>query len=91
MALGCFPVVGDIESLREWITPGVNGLLVEPAKPQSLAEALAAALDRPGLRSSAAEINLRLIQQRAEANLVRSQVQVFYQRLFDAAQQPSAA
>ena len=24
MACGCFPVVGDIESLREWITPGVK-------------------------------------------------------------------
>ena len=32
MAIGCFPIAGDIESLREWIVPGVNGLLVEPDK-----------------------------------------------------------
>ena len=30
MACGVYPIVGDIELLREWITPGVNGLLVNP-------------------------------------------------------------
>ncbi len=33
MACGCLPVVGDLESLREWITPGVNGLLVDLRHP----------------------------------------------------------
>ena len=33
MACGCLPVVGDIESMREWITPGVNGLLADAASP----------------------------------------------------------
>jgi len=80
MACGCFPIVGDIESLREWITPGVNGFLVEPGKAQNLAEAIIQLLDHPELRKSAAEINQRLIRERAETNLVRSQIQVFYQR-----------
>jgi glycosyltransferase involved in cell wall biosynthesis len=82
MSCGCFPIAGDIESLREWITPGVNGLLVEPEKPQALAEALLIALSQPRLRSAAAEINLKLIESRAEINLVRAQLQVFYQRFF---------
>ena len=47
MACGCFPIAGDIESLREWIVPGKNGFLVEPNKPQSLAEALLLALSLP--------------------------------------------
>jgi glycosyltransferase involved in cell wall biosynthesis len=81
MACGCFPIAGDIESLREWITPGVNGMLVEPRKPQSLAEAILLALDNPELRSTAAEINMGLIRKRAEASFVRSQVEVFYNRL----------
>jgi hypothetical protein len=34
MACGSFPVVGDIESMREWIEPGVNGLLVDPHSPR---------------------------------------------------------
>ena len=81
MACGCFPIAGDIESLREWIIPGVNGLLVEPDKAQGLADALLFALDNAELRASAAEYNLRLIAERAEVNLVRAQIQVFYQRI----------
>ena len=37
MALGCVPVVGDIETLREWITDGENGLLVDPHDPDAIA------------------------------------------------------
>ena len=80
MACGCFPIAGDIESLREWITPGVNGLLVEPKRPQSLAEAVLLALENPTFRSHAAELNLEIIRRRAEINLVRTQIEIFYRR-----------
>jgi glycosyltransferase involved in cell wall biosynthesis len=33
MACGSFPVAGDLDSIREWITPGVNGLLVDSSIP----------------------------------------------------------
>jgi hypothetical protein len=81
MACGCFPVVGDIESTREWITPGVNGLLVEPSSAQATAEAILLALDSSELRKKAAEINSRLIRDRAEIGLVREKIRDFY-RLF---------
>ncbi len=81
MTLGCFPIAGDIESLREWITPGVNGLLVEPTKPSALAEAIITALNNPALRCAAAEANLEIIRQRADANLVRSQMEAFYEQV----------
>jgi hypothetical protein len=81
MAFGCFPVAGDIESLREWITPGVNGLLVDPTLPMATAEALLLALENPELRARAAAINLERLSQKAEVNLVRTQMEVFYQRL----------
>jgi glycosyltransferase involved in cell wall biosynthesis len=81
MALGAFPVAGDIESLREWITPGVNGLLVEPDKPQALAEAILLALDSPDLRLAAAEHNRRLVEERAAAGVVQEQVRLFYEML----------
>ena len=81
MALGSFPVAGDIESLREWITPGVNGMLVEPDNPQQLADVLNLVLRDRALRETAAEYNLRLVSERAEVNLIRSQIQVFYQRI----------
>lgn len=81
IACGCFPVVGDIESLREWVTPGINGLLVPPDNPAALAAALVTALSRPELRTAAAERNLQIIQERAEVKLVRAQIEVFYNRL----------
>ena len=83
MACGCFPVVGDLEALREWITPGVNGLLIEPGKPQALAEALLLALDQPALRARAAEINRRLVCERAEVGVVREKLKAFYQNVMD--------
>jgi glycosyltransferase involved in cell wall biosynthesis len=45
MACGCFPVAGDLESLREWINPDVNGLLVDPGDPHALADAILTALE----------------------------------------------
>jgi glycosyltransferase involved in cell wall biosynthesis len=80
MACGCFPIVGDIESLREWVTPGINGLLVPPGSPQSLAEAVILALENPSLRETARDRNRELVRQRAEVNLVRAQMKVFYQQ-----------
>ena len=88
MCCGCFPVTGDIESLREWLTPGVNGLLVDPEQPQVLAEAVLIALNQPELRTAAAEQNFRLVSERAELGLVRAQIEVFYQRLV---QKPAGA
>lgn len=81
MALGCFPIAGDIESLREWITPGVNGLLVPPDSPTALAEAILLALDSPALRQRAAAENARIIGQRAEAGVVGAKIEALYQQL----------
>ena len=78
MACGCFPVAGDIESIREWITPGVNGLLVEPSSSQGTAEAILTALDSPALRKTAAEQNGQLIRERAEVGIVREKIREFY-------------
>ncbi len=40
MACGCLPVAGDLESLREWITSGQNGLLVDSNSPSAIAKAI---------------------------------------------------
>ncbi len=79
MSLGAFPVAGDIESIREWITPGINGLLVEPGKPQALAEAVLLALDGADLRARAAEYNAALVAERASAEKVYEKVRIFYE------------
>ena len=83
IACGCFPVTGDIESLREWITPGVNGLLVDSADPESLAGAILTAINSLELREQAAEINKGLIMDRAEISSVRNKVSNYYQQVLN--------
>jgi glycosyltransferase involved in cell wall biosynthesis len=79
MACGCFPVAGDIESVREWITDGANGLLFDPTDPEALASAVLRGLDDAPLRRGAQANNLRLIAERAEYNRVMAQAEAFYE------------
>jgi glycosyltransferase involved in cell wall biosynthesis len=82
MACGSFPLVGDIESMREWIEPGKNGLLVNPLTPQNLAAAICQALADPNLRQAAADQNLAVIKQRAAQSATRPQIDTFYRHFF---------
>lgn len=79
MAAGCLPIAGDIESLRDWITPGVNGLLVEPRSPQQLARAILEAMRSPAFRRSAAEKNRALVETRADQGKLSQQLKEFYE------------
>ncbi|MHB0989151.1 MAG: glycosyltransferase [Bellilinea sp.] len=83
MSCGSFPVAGNIESLREWIDPGVNGLLVDPGSPRELAAAILQALNDPGLRESASQANLDMIRNRAEVSYVRPKIAAFYQKVLE--------
>ncbi|MBI2330847.1 MAG: glycosyltransferase, partial [Chloroflexi bacterium] len=77
MACGCFPVAGDLESLREWITPGENGLLVPPADAGALAAALLRALGDAELRRQARALNARLVAERASFEAVMRAAEEF--------------
>jgi len=81
MACGCFPVAGDLESIREWITDGENGLLTDAADPRSIAEAVLRALQNRNLRKHAAQENSSLIQARAEYHACMAQAGTFYSGL----------
>jgi glycosyltransferase involved in cell wall biosynthesis len=78
MACGCFPVAGDIESINEWLTNHENSLLVDPADPKMLADALIQAIEDQALRQNAEEINLQLITERANYQAVMAQAERFY-------------
>ena len=80
MACGCFPIVGDIESIREWITPGVNGFLVSPHSPQELSNAIITAYENPEIRRKAKKINKELVISRADSKLVRDYLALFYSK-----------
>jgi glycosyltransferase involved in cell wall biosynthesis len=79
MACGCFPVVGDLESIREWITHAQNGLLVDPNNPQAIADAVLIALEREDLRREAAGLNAKIISARAEYGGNMKKVTEFYE------------
>ena len=78
MACGCFPVAGDLESIREWITHGQNGLLVDPNNPQAIADAILIALEREDLRREAAGLKANMISAKAEYGRTMERVVEFY-------------
>ena len=78
MASGCLPVCGDLPSLREWISPGENGLLCDAASPSSVAAAMLRAIEDPALRARAAEQNPRMIAERADYAASMRQAEEFY-------------
>jgi len=81
MACGVFPVAGDLESIREWIDHGQNGLLYPPLQVQAMAEALYQAITVPRLRQRAREYNLKLIARRADYETCMAQAAAFYRQL----------
>jgi glycosyltransferase involved in cell wall biosynthesis len=81
MAIGCLPVVGDIESTREWVENGQNGFVVDPGDPSALADAILKGLENKGLRENAVKLNAGIIRERAERGMVAGLVSDFYQEL----------
>lgn len=78
MAAGCLPIAGDIESVREWIVNGENGLLCDPADPVALAQRIAGALMDFDFLARAKQINRRIVSGRAEYRRVMDNAESFY-------------
>lgn len=85
IATGCFPVAGDIESVREWIHDGSNGLLYPVHDTAALARAIVQALDDPDLRLAARRINAQLIAEHAEYGRVMACAEDFYHQIIEQA------
>ena len=83
IACGCFPVVADLESLREWIEEGSNGLLTSATDPQQLADSIVSALQDRELRRTARAVNLALIETRASRAMARESVDAFYRQIIE--------
>ena len=80
MALGCLPICGDLDSIREWIVPGKNGVLINPTDPKALAEAVLESLGNQEFQESAARWNVELIRLQANLEFTREKVKQFYAR-----------
>lgn len=81
LACGCFPIAGDLESIREWITDGVNGLLVDSGNPSALAEAIIRAVKSKDLRAQATGLNKEMIANRAEYTRNMAKAELFYRKV----------
>ena len=84
MACGCLPVAGDIESVREWIVDGENGLLCDPRDSDSVAKAIVRGLTDVELRDRSREINTRLVDERADYDKIMIEAEQFYVRVISA-------
>ena len=82
IACGCFPVAGDLESIREWIAPNENGLLFDSKNPQSIAEAIISAIENKNLRHKAAGPNQDMIAARAEYRQNMQRAEEFYEEVY---------
>jgi glycosyltransferase involved in cell wall biosynthesis len=81
MACGCFPAAGNLESIREWITPNENGLLFDSTNPQSIADAIVSAIENKNLREKATGLNQEIISARAEYKSNMLRVDELYKRV----------
>jgi glycosyltransferase involved in cell wall biosynthesis len=89
MACGSFPIVGDIETMHEWIQHERNGLLVDPADPREIASAIVTAVDAEDFRMKAASFNVALVSRDANFGTCMSQVTSFYEELVSAQSGPA--
>jgi glycosyltransferase involved in cell wall biosynthesis len=78
MACGCFPLAGDLESIREWITPNENGLLFDSTDYQSIANSVVQAIENRSLRQKATGLNIKIIARRAEYRQCMDLADKFY-------------
>lgn len=83
MSCGSFPIVSDLESLREWIDDEVNGLVVD-LTPAGFSSGIIQALRDGGLRARAAAHNRKLISRKATRGVVSPAIGDFYRKALEA-------
>ncbi len=81
MAAGCFPIVSDLPTQREWIDDGVNGFRVPLHRPGVLAERISRALADAALRRNAAAINRDIVEARGLNETQMARMEQLYLRL----------
>ncbi len=78
MASGLPIVASDLASLREWITPGENGLLIPAHDSQALASAMIQLLNDPAQRARFARQNMELVRSRADHQAEMEKMEKLY-------------
>ncbi len=81
MACGALPIMGNIESIREWISHGSNGLLFEPESVSELAACISRCLQSAEMHDRAMKENRELVEKRCARDRVFPKIRSFYEQL----------
>jgi len=81
MSCGAVPVASDLRTVREWIKPGENGLLVTPRDIKALGEAVIKLLKNEDMRKTIAEQNWKLIKEKGDQDYWMGKMEEIYYNL----------
>jgi glycosyltransferase involved in cell wall biosynthesis len=83
MACGVVPVVSDVPSLREWISPQQNGLLVPVGAPRALGVAVAHVLAHTPAQGHMSQQAMATIRGRGNREVLMRRHEAIYRRLVE--------
>lgn len=72
MAMGAFPIHSDMESVREWVQPDVNGLLFSVDDIEALSHCIGKALSDKQLIENAREKNWEIANERMDRQKIKA-------------------
>ena len=81
MACGTVPIVGNIESIREWVEDGKNGLTFDPESVDELEVKLSECLSNHGFRERCESLNREIILNRCARKTMMPKIRTFYQSI----------
>jgi glycosyltransferase involved in cell wall biosynthesis len=81
MACGVFPIVSDIPANRDWIEDGKNGYLVPTNDSKYLLKKINDAIHNEKLRQKARKINQKIVDEKADLQLIVSRLESVYSEL----------
>lgn len=82
MAAGALPIMHPLDSIKEWIKDGKNGILVHSLYPDKIREAILMGLENNKLYESAFSYNLKLIEEKADRKILKNKIIGHYEELF---------
>ena len=85
MACGAAPVISDLPSVRELVTDGYNGLLINPQDPEQIAEAIVRLLGDDKMRKDFAVRNWEIVQEKCDQEKEMKKVEDLYYQLLEEA------
>ena len=83
IACGVAPVVGDLPSLREWVTNGQNGYVVPLRDPKATAQAIIKMLSYENTRQLFVKVNLDIVRERANHQKEMEKMEDLYYKMVE--------